>query len=57
MKTFDFYNNHPVGYVDIVPNGNANIDIVGYVDSFNVYHQLSSKESKRPISRLDVDLI
>ena len=44
MKTFDFYNNHPVGYVDIVPNGNANIDIVGYVDSFNVYHQLSSKE-------------
>ena len=57
MKTFDFYNNNPVGYVDIVPNGNANIDIVGYVDSFNVYHQLSSKESKRPISRLDVDLI
>lgn len=44
MKTFDFYNNNPVGYVDIVPNGNANIDIVGYVDSFNVYHQLSSKE-------------
>ena len=26
MKTFDFYNNNPVGYVDIVPNGNANID-------------------------------
>ena len=36
MKTFDFENNNPIGYVDILPNGNANIDIVGYVDSLNV---------------------
>ena len=40
MKTFDFENNNPIGYVDILPNGNANIDIVGYVDSLNVFHRL-----------------
>lgn len=44
MKTFDFENNNPVGYVDIVPNGNANIDVVGYVDRFNEFHHLNSKE-------------
>ena len=26
MKAFDFENNNPIGYVDILPNGNANID-------------------------------
>ena len=25
MKTFDFENNNPIGYVDILPNGNANM--------------------------------
>ena len=44
MKTFDFENSNPVGYVDILPNGNANIDIVGYVDSLSVFHHLNSKE-------------
>ena len=44
MKTFDFENNNPIGYVDILPNGNANIDIVGYVDSLNVFHRLNSRE-------------
>ena len=44
MGTFDYENNNPVGYVDILPNGNANIDIVGYVDRLNKYHHLNSKE-------------
>ena len=45
MKTFDFENYNPIGYVDILPNGNANIDIVGYVDSLNVFHRLNSREA------------
>ena len=44
MGTFDYENNNPVGYVDILPNGNANIDIVGYVDRLNKYHHLNSME-------------
>ena len=44
MRTFDFENNNPIGYVDILPNGNANIDVVGYVDSLNVFHRLNSRE-------------
>ena len=44
MRTFDFENYNPIGYVDILPNGNANIDIVGYVDSLNAFHRLNSRE-------------
>ena len=45
MKAFDFENNNPIGYVDILPNGNANIDIVGYVDRLNVFHRLNTREA------------
>ncbi len=44
MSNFDFENNKPVGYVSILPNGNANIEILGYVNNKNVYHNLASKE-------------
>lgn len=44
MSNFDFENNKPVGYVSILPNGNANIEIWGYVNNKNVYHNLASKE-------------
>lgn len=45
MKAFDFENNNPIGYVDLLPNGNANIDIFGYVDRQNVFHRLNTKEA------------
>lgn len=44
MSNFDFEKNKPVGYVSILPNGNANIEILGYVNNKNVYHNLASKE-------------
>lgn len=46
MSNFDFENYNPVGYVDILPNGNANIEVVGYVSYHNDYHNLTSKERK-----------
>lgn len=44
MSKFDFDNYKPVGYVDILPNGNAKIEVVGYVNYHNDYHNLTSKE-------------
>ncbi|MCD8236106.1 MAG: hypothetical protein LUD00_05520 [Prevotellaceae bacterium] len=46
MNDFDFENYKPVGYVDFSINGNAKIDIVGYVNYNNVFHNLTSKERK-----------
>lgn len=44
MSNFDFENYNPVGYVDILPNGNAKIEVVGYVNYHNDYHNLTSDE-------------
>lgn len=44
MSGFDFENSNPVGYVDILPNGNANIEVLGYVNYHNDYYKLTSKE-------------
>lgn len=44
MSNFDFENYNPIGYVDILPNGNANIEVMGYVNNHNDYHNFSSKE-------------
>ena len=45
MKSFDYNNNKIVGYVDILPNGNANIDVVGYCDFQSEFHKLSEAEA------------
>lgn len=44
MSTFDFDNNKVIGYVDIQLNGNASVEIVGYVDSHYEFHKLDSEE-------------
>lgn len=44
MSDFDFENMNPVGYVDIFPNGNAKIEVVGYVNYHNDYHNLTPEE-------------
>lgn len=44
MSDFDFENMNPVGYVDISQNGHAKIEVVGYVNYHNDYHNLTFKE-------------
>lgn len=44
MSNFDFESYNPVGYVDIKANGNAYIEVVGYVNIHNEYHNLTSRE-------------
>ena len=44
MNSFDYTNNKIVGYVDILPNSNANIEVVGYCDFQNDFHKLSEAE-------------
>ncbi len=45
MNSFDYNNDKIVGYVDIFPNSNANIDVVGYCDFKNDFHKLSEAEA------------
>ena len=44
MSNFDFENYNLIGYVDILPNGNANIEALGYINHRNDFHILASKE-------------
>ena len=44
MSNFDFENYNPVGYVRILPNGNANIEVIGYANHRNIFHNLTSRE-------------
>lgn len=44
MSNFDFENYNPVGYVRILPNGNANIEVMGYANHRNIFHNLTSRE-------------
>lgn len=44
MGNFDFENYNLIGYVDILPNGNANIEALGYVNHRNDFHILTSGE-------------
>lgn len=46
MSTFDFDNNKVVGYADIQSNGNASIEVIGYMDRQLIFHKLSSEEAK-----------
>lgn len=45
MNSFDYNNNKIVGYIDIMPNSNANIDVVGYCDFQSEFHKLSEEET------------
>ncbi len=45
MSNFDFENYNLIGCVDILPNGNANIKALGYVNYSNDLHILTSRES------------
>lgn len=44
MDNFDFESYNLIGYVDILPNGNANIEALGYVNHHNDFHILTSGE-------------
>lgn len=44
MSDFNFESCNPVGYVNILPNGNANIEVVGYVSNHNDYHNLTPRQ-------------
>ena len=44
MGNFDFENYDLIGCVDILPNGNANIEALGYVNHCNDFHILTSGE-------------
>ena len=44
MDNFDFVNYDLIGCVDILPNGNANIEALGYVNHRNDFHILTSRE-------------
>lgn len=44
MSNFDFESYNLVGYVDIKANGNAYIEVVGYVNFHNEYHNLTPRE-------------
>ena len=44
MNSFDYSSNKIVGYVNILPNSNANIVVVGYCDFQNDFHELSEAE-------------
>ena len=44
MGNFDFENYDLIGCVDILPNGNANIEALGYINHCNDFHILTSGE-------------
>lgn len=44
MGNFDFENYNLIGSVDILPNGNANIKAIGYVNYRNDLHILTSRK-------------
>ena len=44
MNKFDYELYDVVGIVDILDNGNATIEVVGYVDHLGDYHKLSQQE-------------
>lgn len=44
MKEFDYENNKIVGYVDFFANSNAKLEVLGYTDWENEFHELSEKE-------------
>lgn len=45
MKSFEYDLYEAVGIVDLLANGNANIDVVGYVDRYGSFTKLSPMES------------
>lgn len=44
MSNFDFESYNLIGYVEILSNGNANIEALGYISHRNEFHILTSKE-------------
>lgn len=45
MKSFEYDLYEAVGIVDLLANGNANIDVVGYVDRYGTFTKLSPMEA------------